>query len=208
MSPFLNIESIDWLDDLSENNFVVLDQVLNDSVVYDLKTCFEERMNEEKFKTAAIGARDKKLVDRTIRGDSIFWLDKESEDPRIKFYFTLMNKLQQVLNRYCFLSLSDYEFHFAHYSPGTFYKRHLDQFQGKNNRLISTVFYMNDDWVPEHAGQLRLYLENKVIDIAPKFGRLALFKSAEVEHEVLPTRIDRYSITGWMLYKPIGLELI
>ncbi len=207
MPDFLNDESIDWVDDLSANNYVILDQVLSDNIVYDLKACFEERLEADKFKKAAIGSQDSKLVDRSIRGDNIFWLDKSSQDPRIKFYFQLMDKLQQVLNRYCFLSLSDYEFHFAHYPPGTFYKRHLDKFQGRNNRLISTVFYLNDDWVPQHEGQLRIYLDDQEIDIAPKFGRLVLFKSGDVEHEVLATKHDRYSITGWMLYRPIGLEL-
>ncbi|MEQ8357958.1 MAG: 2OG-Fe(II) oxygenase [Cytophagales bacterium] len=207
MSDFSLSESIDWVDDLSNNDFVILDNVLDYKSVSNLKTCFDERLKAEKFKKAAIGAQDQMQIDTSIRGDNIFWLDKDSKDPRIRFYFTLMNEIQSTLNRYCFLSLSDYEFHFAHYPPGAYYKRHLDQFQSRNNRLISTVFYLNDDWIPDYKGQLRLYLNSNYIDVEPKFGRLVLFKSADIEHEVLTTYYNRYSITGWMLYKPIGLEI-
>jgi SM-20-related protein len=34
-------------------------------------------------------------------------------------------------------------------------------------------------------------------DILPLGGRLVLFLSDLIEHEVLPARRERYSITGW-----------
>ncbi len=199
---------LDWVDKLSDKDFVIIEEALPTEQLNELLNCFEERRKEDKFRKAAIGVSGQKQIDRSIRGDNIFWLDKNSEDVRIKNFFVMMDYVQDNLNRYCFLSLSDYEFHFAHYPPGTFYKRHLDQFQGRNNRLISIVFYLNETWEKSYGGQLRLFFEKDKIDIDPLFGRLVMFKSAVLEHEVLTTFKDRYSITGWMLYRPIGLEII
>ena len=50
------------------------------------------------------------------------------------------------LNRALFLSLKDYETHFAIYPPGTFYEKHVDQFQSSGARKISFAFYLNENW--------------------------------------------------------------
>jgi SM-20-related protein len=113
-----------------------------------------------------------------------------------------------VMNRYCYLSLSDYEFHLAHYPTGTFYKRHLDQFVGRNNRMISVVIYLNEHWKVGDGGELQIYLESGDVTVQPKARRCVLFKSADVEHEVLTTNVGRDSLTGWLLYKPAGLGLL
>ncbi|MCB0627245.1 MAG: 2OG-Fe(II) oxygenase, partial [Saprospiraceae bacterium] len=35
-------------------------------------------------------------------------------------------------------------------------------------------------------------------EILPVGGRLVLFRSELLEHEVLPARRERYSLTGWL----------
>ncbi|PIB35230.1 hypothetical protein BFP72_07380 [Reichenbachiella sp. 5M10] len=210
MNSFFSEDNwINWVDALSENHYVVIDNILPTEVLHDLKSSFDERVQEEQLRKAAIGTLNQKHVDRSIRGDEILWLDQNIADRRIRTFFDLADEIKQNLNRYCYLSLSGYEFHFAHYPVGTFYKRHLDQFQGRNNRLISMILYLNEDWKPEYGGQLHLFLEDgREETILPTFGRMVMFKSDVLEHEVMLTAHDRYSITGWMLYQPVGLGFL
>jgi predicted 2-oxoglutarate/Fe(II)-dependent dioxygenase YbiX len=48
------------------------------------------------------------------------------------------------------------------------------------------------------GGELRLYLKDQIVDIVPHFGRMIIFKSEKVEHEVKPTvGYKRFAITTW-----------
>ncbi|RJE74591.1 2OG-Fe(II) oxygenase [Reichenbachiella sp. MSK19-1] len=210
MNSFFSEDNwVGWVDALSENHYVVIDHILPKQILLDLKTSFDERVEAEALRKAAIGTLNQKQVDRSVRGDEILWLDKDMADQRIHTFFDLADEIKQNLNRYCYLSLSGYEFHFAHYPEGAFYKRHLDQFQGRNNRLISMILYLNEEWQPAYGGQLKLFLDGgKEETIMPTFGRMVMFKSDVLEHEVMITHHDRYSITGWMLYQPVGLSFL
>lgn len=98
------------------------------------------------------------------------------------------------------MGLFDYEAHFAHYQPGAFYRRHLDAFRGRTNRVLTTLLYLNPDWQPGDGGELLLYPEQGegVLErVSPRAGTLVIFLSARFPHEVLPAQADRYSIAGW-----------
>jgi SM-20-related protein len=41
-----------------------------------------------------------------------------------------------------------------------------------------------------------IYLDAETVEVQPISGRLVVFMS-ELEHEVLETKVNRYSITGW-----------
>lgn len=84
----------------------------------------------------------------------------------------------------------------------------IDQFNDRSNRLISMVFYLNPNWKPEHEGQLRIYRDDSYVDIEPIAGRLAIFKSEGVLHEVTYTHVSRYSLAGWLLRKPPGVGFL
>ena len=93
------------------------------------------------------------------------------------------------------------EFHYAIYPEGTFYKRHLDTFQNDDRRKLSMVCYLNDDsWDKANGGELVIYPESsKEVIIYPLPGRLVIFESQILEHEVRPVLNDmRLSITGWL----------
>ncbi|HAH37000.1 MAG TPA: 2OG-Fe(II) oxygenase, partial [Algoriphagus sp.] len=105
--------------------------------------------------------------------------------------------------RRCFLGLKSFEGHFARYPIGSFYKRHLDQFQQVPYREVTVILYVNDQWTEADEGALRMYLPNpdgteRIEDYLPMPGRLVVFLSAEIPHEVLPTKKERNSITGWL----------
>lgn len=67
----------------------------------------------------------------------------------------------------------------------------------KNDRKLSCIIYLNKS---PKGGQLRIHLRNSscsYIDIEPLFGRLVIFRSDKVEHEVLPTNSPRIALTIW-----------
>ena len=57
-------------------------------------------------------------------------------------------------------------------------------------------------WLPENGGELVLYLDKNGIEneeiIYPLPGRVVIFESQCIEHEVKPVRTERLSITGWL----------
>jgi len=68
----------------------------------------------------------------------------------------------------------------------------------ETRRMVSAVIYLNEAWLPEDGGQLRMYLgDERVHDVQPTGGCLVVFLSGEVPHEVLPAQRERLSLTGW-----------
>lgn len=195
---------LQWAEALAVDDFVVIDHFLPDTLLTDVRAFFQEQLDRDYFDKAGIGSALHTHVDKKIRGDYTFWLQPE-RDRAIAGFFTLMDEAMQWLNRLCFLSLSDYEFHLAYYPAGTGYRRHLDRHRDHANRMISMVLYFNPDWQPDDGGALQIEREDGSLLIEPILNRLVMFKSADVWHEVLPTTKPRYSLTGWLLYQPASL---
>ena len=194
-----------WADKLAENNFVILDDFLNPTLLRKIQIFLKLKLEEEEFRKAGIGTLGDFTLDKSIRGDWIYWLDK-TRDTEIKEFYLLIEELTDQMNRLCYLGALGCEFHLAHYPEGTFYKRHLDQFRERNNRILSVIFYINRDWNQTNAGQLRVYGPDETfLDIDPLPGRMVLLRSDIVYHEVLKTNADRYSVTGWLTKHPIGV---
>ena len=77
-----------------------------------------------------------------------------------------------------------------------------------NQRVLTVITYMNQELGEdkEQRGDLRLYLTDKIVDVAPRMGRTIVFKSFVLEHEVRPTiGYDRYAITTWLHTSPIQI---
>ncbi len=152
----------------------------------------------QSFTPAGTGRRQGRAHNPLVRRDSIHWITGESEAGRQ--WLEWAGELQTFLNRELFLGLASFESHFAHYPEGAFYRRHLDAFRGESNRVLSLVAYLNPDWVEANGGELVLFRagsDGGSIAVSPVLGTLVLFLSEEFEHEVLPTRCDRFSIAGW-----------
>lgn len=147
---------------------------------------------------AGIGREADFQVRSDIRGDRIHWLS--SSDPVQAAFLQRMEALRRMLNRRLFLGLFEFEAHYACYPAGSCYRRHRDSFRGAANRIVSVVAYLNADWGEKDGGELVLYNEageEILATIAPRAGRVVLFLSEEVPHEVLTTYRDRLSIAGW-----------
>jgi SM-20-related protein len=132
-----------------------------------------------------------------IRGDQIAWLHAGAS-LACDAYLQIMDQVRVLLNQSLYLGLVDFESHFSFYAPGTFYRPHVDRFHHDDTRMISIVLYLNDDWLSEQGGALRLHPKSlPSLDIAPIACRLVVFLSAEMLHEVMPATRERMSLTGW-----------
>ena len=191
----------EWMDRLAEQDFVIVDDFISDELFRSILEFFHSAEGSDKLKRAGIGTGGELQVKDSVRGDFIYWLDRE-KDSGLNPFFELMDELIQKLKQYCYLSLTDSEFHIAKYPPGSHYNRHLDQFQERSNRQITVLIYLNENWEKGDGGELKIYRDNGDILVEPIAKRLLLFKSDSVEHEVLTTNVTRYSLTGWLLRQP------
>jgi len=199
LSPDQNLNTLldTVADSISTHGCVVLDNALPANLAVGLLQHFKS-LDDEKFRRAGIGRENDFQVNRFVRTDEIHWLD--GSHPVTREYFEWMEYFREGMNLRLFLGLFDYECHYAYYDAGAFYKKHVDAFRGSNTRILSTVLYLNPDWTPDDGGELVMYTPDgqSVIDtIAPRFDRLVVFLSEEFPHEVLTTKVSRYSLTGW-----------
>ncbi|MFD1770084.1 2OG-Fe(II) oxygenase [Sphingobacterium suaedae] len=192
------------IDGLLTQNFSVVDNFFTPEEAKVLREQVQKKHEEHTFKSAAIGQQQEEQVVKKIRSDSILWIDQALQDDVERVFFDKINDFIAYLNRTCYLGIEDSEFHYAVYKPGTFYKRHLDVFRNDQRRTLSVVFYLNDEvWSSTYGGQLTLYLpreggQETEVEIPPILGRLAIFDSRLIEHEVKEVNRTRYSITGWL----------
>ncbi|MCO6147318.1 2OG-Fe(II) oxygenase [Flavobacterium sp. NRK1] len=189
--------------DLMKQQYSIVDEFFTKEEVLDLRASLLQKYEEDEFKKSAIGNQANEKIIGAIRGDFILWLDEQNTDEAEARFFSKLNNFKDYLNRTCFMGINEKEFHYAVYPEGTFYKRHLDTFQNDSRRKLSMVCYLNDeDWQPEYGGELAIYLnENgteKTVNIYPLQGRMVVFESQILEHEVKPVKRERLSITGWL----------
>lgn len=186
---------------LSEQGWVVAPDFLNQTETAALATDLMREWNAGRLRPAGIGHGAKHEIREDIRGDRILWLDEAASTPAQQAYFSRMDALRTAINQETFLGLFDLESHFAVYPPDSFYRKHLDRFRDDSARTVSCILYLNKNWRSEDGGQLRLYLDEagagESIDVAPVAGTLVVFLSDRFWHEVLPTRRERMSLTGW-----------
>ncbi|MBR9874322.1 MAG: SM-20 protein [Vibrionaceae bacterium] len=181
------------IDAIATHGYYIRDDFLSEEEVAHLRACIPDN-----WKKARIGRNEDVTRIESIRSDKIQWLKPDMGDP-IASYLNKMEDIREAVNRHLYLGLFEYESHFAKYEKGDFYKKHLDSFKGNENRRLTTVFYMNEAWSEEDAGELVVYdlNDNVVAKIPPRGGRLLVFLSEQFPHEVLPTNAERFSIAGW-----------
>jgi SM-20-related protein len=221
----------------------VVDGYVSPSRVRELIDCAARRRGRGDFRAARTGTPRAECAQRDaairgdhlrgdrdqgdrIRGDRICWLE-EPLFPAERALLADLDSLRLMLNREAVLGAFDLEAHYADYPPGAGYARHVDQLQGRSQRVVSLVLYLNETWRPGAGGELRLFdggdggaadggagnggagdggagdggasdgAAGGYRDIEPVAGRLVCFLTAAREHAVLPTRDPRLSITGW-----------
>ena len=189
--------------EIYEKSYAVVDNFVDESFSKALLAEQIQLVNQGKFRHAAVGKGGQKQVRTEIRGDEVLWMDAEELSPLQSEYWDKIDEVRKVLNQRCFLGLKSFEGHFAKYPIGSFYLRHLDQFHAVPHRVVTVILYLNASWSPADEGVLRMYIPQEdgselAEDVLPLSGRLVVFLSGEIPHEVLPTRKERISITGWL----------
>ncbi|NUU37975.1 2OG-Fe(II) oxygenase [Pseudomonas sp. C2B4] len=185
------------VDDLAANGWSQQNIFLPLDLTRALAAECRKRAGEGELAPAAVGRGPSSEIREGIRGDHIQWIEP-GQGEACDNYLQLMDSLREAINRDLFLGLEDFESHFAMYPPGAFYLKHVDRFRDDDRRTVSAVVYLNDAWLPEHGGQLRMYLdEDRQYDVVPTGGCLVVFLSGDVPHEVLPATRERLSLTGW-----------
>ena len=191
------------IEDLLAQQYSIVEDFFTAEEVSILRQSLVEKHEEDAFKKAAIGNRVNEIIVKSIRGDVILWMDELQANEAEMLFFNRINNLVNYLNKTCFLGILHKEFHYALYPEGTYYKRHLDTFQNDDRRKLSFVCYLNEEgWLPENGGELVLYLDENGKEtekvIYPFPGRVVIFESQIIEHEVKPVNKERMSITGWL----------
>jgi len=196
----------EMLSSLENQGYYIGNNVLSLEVVKSLRAHMDIQYELDQFKKAGIGKGASLVISEDIRKDSILWIDREPKNELVADYAAFVNGLFPQLNRHFFLPLKDIELMYAIYEKGSFYKKHRDRFVGNQHRFFTVVLYLTD-WQPGDGGELVIYKDDTQIKINPVAGTFAIFMS-ELEHEVLPANVRRYSITGWITDVPIGLTFL
>lgn len=186
------------IDSYIENKVGIATDFLSAPLASGLKLNLLSLLENKQLQSAGTGNDTAVVHDKLYRSDSIYWLDHKHNDPFEEEFFKLMDQFVEHLNSTCYTGITGYEFHYALYPTGSFYKKHLDQFRNNSSRQYSMIMYLNTDWAATDGGELRIHTMNHEQDIAPTNGKSVFFKSSELEHEVLLTNKPRMSVTGWL----------
>ncbi len=189
--------AVDWedkiadhqLDKLALDGWIVIDNVFEDKALLALQS--ESGFIDYRDATLTAGIRVSH-----IRGDKIRWINKDFFAGF--YYLQSINQLASHLNRTLFTGIRHSEAHYACYPIGFGYQWHSDNPAGRDERLISAVFYLNDDWSAADGGAVEL-IDNHGLnhEVMPLANRLIIFNS-DLQHQVQIAHRQRYSIATWM----------
>lgn len=181
---------------LGERGFFVIDAFLTGEEVSHLHQAALSLSREGAMAAAGIRRGASHRLDHQVRSDRITWLDPDHDSPFWVVHERLTT-LRDELNAQAWLGLRSTEVQLAWYpGEGTHYDRHLDSFPGADNRRLSAVLYLNPAWQRADGGLLRLHVD-PTLDVEPIGGRLVVFLSEKIEHEVLSVHADRFAIAAW-----------
>ncbi|OLF35822.1 oxygenase [Psychrobacter sp. C 20.9] len=189
--------AVDWEDKLTDKQFdtFVTDGWLTIDNVFN-KTALLALQAESGF----IDYRDAELTAGVrisdIRGDRIRWITENFFAGY--YYLQSINALAALFNRSLFAGIRHSEAHYACYPIGFGYQWHSDNPAGRDERVISAVFYLNDDWEATDGGALEVVDKHGVHhEVMPVANRLIIFDS-DLQHQVQTAHRQRYSIATWM----------
>lgn len=186
------------IDDLVEKSWTVQNDWATPEECAWLRAEAERQDAQARFRPAGLADG---VLTPAVRSDRILWLQEgDAVWPWVHEKLTL---LRAQLNAELFLGLDHFEAHFAVYEPGQFYAKHLDRKASAaeapgSRRAISFLLYLNDNWQPEDGGELVIHDNAEALRILPEGGRMVLFRSDTILHEVLAPKRRRYSLTAWL----------
>lgn len=177
------------LEHFLQTGFMVLDGCFDGALVQNLQT----ESGFVAYKKASL-THGETLAH--IRGDHIRWIDDTC--PYGAYYSEQLLALGKWFNRILFTTIRQVESHYACYPVGFGYDWHKDNPKGRDERVFSAVYYLNDDWKDSDGGAICLVDKmGKNQTLLPKANRLVVFDS-NLLHQVAITHRIRYSIASWL----------
>jgi SM-20-related protein len=186
------------IDSYLSNHIGIAPAFLTQKLSAGLQQNIQQLQKDEMMSVAGIGNKEIKDANQQIRSDKIYWLDKKHDNVFENEFLQHAENFIDRLNNTCYAGINAYEFHYAVYEEGSFYKRHKDQFKNNDHRKFSLITYLNEYWQAADGGQLQVYQNNAMQQIEPHSQTAVFFKSNETEHEVIKANRCRMSITGWL----------
>ncbi|PKG86641.1 oxygenase [Psychrobacter sp. Sarcosine-02u-2] len=188
---------VDWqnkltdkqLDTFVDDGWMIIDDVFGNKALLALQSESGFIDYRDAELTAGIRVSD-------IRGDRIRWITENFFAGY--YYLQSINALAALFNQSLFAGTRHSEAHYACYPVGFGYQWHSDNPAGRNERVISAVFYLNDDWSDSDGGALEIVDKHGVHhNVMPVANRLVIFDS-DLQHQVQIAHRQRYSIATWM----------
>ncbi len=186
------------IDSYLSDDIGIAPAFLSQQLSAGLQQNITQLLQDEMMTAAGIGNHIIKDANQQMRSDRIYWMDKTHGNAFENEFLQHVEDFIERLNSTCYAGINAYEFHYAVYEPGSFYKRHKDQFKNNDNRKFSLITYLNNNWQDADGGQLQVYRNETMQQIQPHAQTAVLFKSNETEHEVIKANRSRMSITGWL----------
>ena len=177
------------LDTFVTDGWLTIDNVFNKTALLALQAESGFIDYRDAALTAGIRISD-------IRGDRIRWITENFFAGY--YYLQSINALAALFNRSLFAGIRHSEAHYACYPIGFGYQWHSDNPAGRDERVISAVFYLNDDWGATDGGALEVVDKHGTHhEVMPVANRLIIFDS-DLQHQVQIAHRQRYSIATWM----------
>ena len=156
-------------------------------------------------------AATNKWMSSSVRNDLHCWLHSDDKDigKSLKQCIISMDEIRVQLNKVVGFGSNTTQVQCTLYpGKGAKYVTHIDEPPNVNKkgpkRRVTCLLYFNlfgdDQWTEkDHGGCLRMHLgEGKYEDIEPIGGRLVVFNSQWLPHQVMPCYFNRYAVTLWM----------
>ena len=177
------------LDTFVTDGWLTIDNVFNKTALLALQAESGFIDYRDAALTAGIRISD-------IRGDRIRWITENFFAGY--YYLQSINALAALFNRSLFAGIRHSEAHYACYPAGFGYQWHSDNPAGRDERVISAVFYLNDEWTASDGGALEIIDKHgSHHSVMPVANRLVIFDS-DLQHQVQIAHRQRYSIATWM----------
>jgi hypothetical protein len=207
--------------------------VIRDEEIRAMRTQCIALRSQGRFEQSWSERIDDQGVATRFDKEGVFACEPDGTDyytaPDILLYMsTLISPLPPLLNQHVnannknnnsttttHLQLSNQAFNakLAVTSPGgSTYPLHIDNTLGitgspqDDSRKLTCILYLNPNHVQGDGGELRLLLlEKTCLDLSPHGGRMVIFWSDEIPHQVLAckpdstdAKFDRYALTIWL----------
>ena len=209
-----NVVTASVVEEYVRTGLCVIDDVLDEKMIIDARDELLSVHVSGELKTVDF------QKDNNVRNDLVGWLDTSSVSKsvhaqKLKPIFDLLRGVPAEIERhssqrFSVPALAQAALYNGSQEEPSFYHNHLDCGDPKTNpRRLTALLYLNPGFDAERdGGWLRAQLPNGggLIDVEPKGGRLLLFNSCDVEHQVLPATAPRFAVTLWA-FAPMGMDM-